>query len=169
MWLRAFVTDVEQMYPTVQFLLVPLKKLCLYQIFVCGKRGFSRIRNIPRAPHRAARRNADWCPFFFALSFLTITQSLLTHLFPMHPLNPLRTSESLTVFWCFRGVEKGCIGNKWVNTILYIRIMLFLLFYLLPLLLLLLKLQHRFKLLLTIKETHSTHLISLNLKKAPLV
>ena len=21
----------------------------------------------------------------------------------------------LTVFWCFQGVEKGCIGNKWVN------------------------------------------------------
>ena len=21
----------------------------------------------------------------------------------------------LTVFWCFQGVEKGCIGNKWVK------------------------------------------------------
>ena len=29
----------------------------------------------------------------------------LTHLFSMH----------LTVFWRFQGVEKGCIGNKWVN------------------------------------------------------
>ena len=169
MWLRAFVTDVEQMYPTVQFLLVPLKKLCLYQIFVCGKRGFSRIRNIPRARHRAARRNAD-CVHFFR-TILSDNHSITINAFvPNAPsLNPLRTSESLTVFWCFRGVEKGCIGNKWVNTILYIRIMLFLLFYLLPLMLLLLKLQHRFKLLLTIKETHSTHLISLNLKKAPLV
>ena len=23
--------------------------------------------------------------------------------------------EPLTVFWCFQGVEKGCIGNKWVK------------------------------------------------------
>ena len=30
-------------------------------------------------------------------------------------LNPLKTSENLTVFWCFQGVEKECIGNKWVN------------------------------------------------------
>ena len=21
----------------------------------------------------------------------------------------------LTVFWCFQGVEKGCIGSEWVN------------------------------------------------------
>ena len=28
---------------------------------------------------------------------------------------PLKTSENLTVFWCFQGVEKGCIGNKWVT------------------------------------------------------
>ena len=30
-------------------------------------------------------------------------------------LYPLKTSEHLTVFWCFQGVEKGCIGDKWVN------------------------------------------------------
>ena len=30
-------------------------------------------------------------------------------------LYPLKTSENLQVFWCFQGVEKGCIGNKWVN------------------------------------------------------
>ena len=27
---------------------------------------------------------------------------------------PLKTSKNLTVF-CFQEVEKGCIGNKWVN------------------------------------------------------
>ena len=27
----------------------------------------------------------------------------------------LKTSENLTVFGCFQGVEKGCIGNKWVK------------------------------------------------------
>ena len=30
-------------------------------------------------------------------------------------LYPLKTSENLTIFWCFPGVEKRCIGNKWVN------------------------------------------------------
>ena len=30
-------------------------------------------------------------------------------------LYPLKTSENLTVFWYFQGVEKGCIGNKWVK------------------------------------------------------
>ena len=30
-------------------------------------------------------------------------------------LYPLKTSENLKVFWCFRGVEKDCIGNEWVN------------------------------------------------------
>ena len=29
--------------------------------------------------------------------------------------NPLKTSENRKVFWCFQGVEKGCIGNKWVK------------------------------------------------------
>ena len=31
-------------------------------------------------------------------------------------LHPLKISENLTVFWCFQGVEKGCIGNKRVKT-----------------------------------------------------
>ena len=26
---------------------------------------------------------------------------------------PLKTPEK--VFWCFQGVEKGCIGNEWIN------------------------------------------------------
>ena len=42
---------------------------------------------------------------------------LLTRLFPMHPfLYPLKISENRKVFWCFQGVEKGCIGKKWVNS-----------------------------------------------------
>ena len=27
----------------------------------------------------------------------------------------LRTSENVTVFWCFQGVEKGCIGIEWIK------------------------------------------------------
>ena len=30
-------------------------------------------------------------------------------------LYPLKTSDNLTVFLCFQGVEKGWIGNKWVK------------------------------------------------------
>ena len=32
-------------------------------------------------------------------------------------LYPLKTSENLTVFWCFKGAEKGCIREKWVHYI----------------------------------------------------
>ena len=47
--------------------------------------------------------------------------SLSTHLFPMHPFSTsLKTSENLTVFWCFQGAEKGCIGNKGVNRHFYL-------------------------------------------------
>ena len=30
-------------------------------------------------------------------------------------LYPLKTSKNLTVFWCFQGVEKECIGNERVK------------------------------------------------------
>ena len=44
-------------------------------------------------------------PFALTHSFLTKTPFLY----------PLKTSEDLTVFCCFQGLEKGCIGNEWVN------------------------------------------------------
>ena len=28
---------------------------------------------------------------------------------------PLKTRENRMVFWCFQGVEKGCIGYEWVK------------------------------------------------------
>ena len=38
------------------------------------------------------------------------------HICPRYTLSlPLKTSENRNVFWCFQGVEKGCIGNKWVK------------------------------------------------------
>ena len=39
----------------------------------------------------------------------------LTHVCNAPFLYPLKTSENLEVFWCFQGVEKGCIENKWVK------------------------------------------------------
>ena len=41
---------------------------------------------------------------------------LLNHLFPMHPFPTPWKIENLMFFWCFQGVEKVCIWNKWVNT-----------------------------------------------------
>ena len=35
-------------------------------------------------------------------------------------LYPLKTSENLTVFCCFQGLEKGCIGNERVNVALLV-------------------------------------------------
>ena len=41
---------------------------------------------------------------------------ILNRFVPNTPfLYPLKTSENLKVVWCFQGVQKGCIGNKWVN------------------------------------------------------
>ena len=31
-------------------------------------------------------------------------------------LYPLKTSENVSVFRCFQGVEKRCIAKEWVNT-----------------------------------------------------
>ena len=43
---------------------------------------------------------------------------LLTHLFQMHPFSTSwKKSENHKIFWCFKGVEKGCIGNKWVTKV----------------------------------------------------
>ena len=48
-------------------------------------------------------------------------QSFINPLVPNVPfLYPLKTSENLTVFWCFQGVEKWCIGNEWVKDIFFI-------------------------------------------------
>ena len=35
-------------------------------------------------------------------------------------LYPLKTSENRKVFWCFQGVEKGCIGKIWVKVCVFL-------------------------------------------------
>ena len=41
-----------------------------------------------------------------------LNSCLLNSFVPIAPLLYLqKSSENLTVFWCFQGVEKGCIGN----------------------------------------------------------
>ena len=44
-------------------------------------------------------------------------------------LYPLKTRENRKIFWCFPGVEKGCIRNKWVKNASVNKSTLFLLIY----------------------------------------
>ena len=79
--------------------------------------------NIPQIQKRIWKRtpsNLRWprqLIIYKGCSFSVSIQSFAsTHSFPIHPFStPLKTSENLTVFRCFQGVEKGCIGNEWVN------------------------------------------------------
>ena len=46
------------------------------------------------------------------LPFSLVLLYLLTYSFPIHSSLP---PENITVFRCFQGVEKGCIGDEWVK------------------------------------------------------
>ena len=52
----------------------------------------------------------DWNALRDLICFIPFVPKAL---FPCH----LKTSENLTVFWCFQGIENGCIGNKWVKVL----------------------------------------------------
>ena len=52
---------------------------------------------------------------FITLAFLR-NHRYINSLVPNSPfLYPLKHRKTLTVFWCFQGIEKGCIGNEWVK------------------------------------------------------
>ena len=54
----------------------------------------------------------------FAKYLLKILEMGFNSFVPNAPfLYTLTTSENLKVFWCFQGVEKGCIGSKCVNQV----------------------------------------------------
>ena len=38
--------------------------------------------------------------------------------FPNAPFLPLENIRKPQGLWCFYGVQKGCIGNKWVNKVM---------------------------------------------------
>ena len=69
---------------------------------------------IPCGPSRADQ--SIWSPYWMKSLFASSLPHnvTLTHLFPMHPFST-PFSTHLTVFWCFQGVENGCIGNNWVK------------------------------------------------------
>ena len=55
---------------------------------------------------------------FFSNCFakISLPRSCIYLFVPNAPfLYPLKASENHTVFWCFQGIEKGGIGNEWVN------------------------------------------------------
>ena len=59
-------------------------------------------------------------PEGFFINFVFFTSRVFRNIFKLFVLNaaflyPLKTSEDLKVFWCFQGLEKGCIGKEWVN------------------------------------------------------
>ena len=59
-----------------------------------------------------ARRNKIYSEFLKTTSTLFILNPFVHN---ASFLYTLKTSEKLTVFWCFHEVEKGCIMNEWVH------------------------------------------------------
>ena len=54
----------------------------------------------------------------FSGNTFSVSECTFNPLVPDAPfLYPLKTSENLSVLWCFQGVEKGCIRNKWVKIV----------------------------------------------------
>ena len=58
-------------------------------------------------------------PHLFLLRILEFLLAAMLNRFVPNAsfLYSLKTTENRTVFWCFQGVEKGCIGNKCVKSI----------------------------------------------------
>ena len=57
------------------------------------------------------------------LSFLwtgsRLLKKSLTHLFPVYPFST-PWEHNRKVFWCFQGLQKACIRNKWINRKLFV-------------------------------------------------
>ena len=62
-------------------------------------------------------KHTIWKKLLGIMSFSMILKPFVSNV-PF--LYPLKTSRNLTVFWCFQGVQKACIGNKRVNAFLTI-------------------------------------------------
>ena len=65
---------------------------------------------------KSIKESEDWV---HSISEIRENLSERTSINPFVPnapfLYPVKTLENLTVFWCFQGVQEGCIGNEWVN------------------------------------------------------
>ena len=92
------------------------------------KISLEQILKIPSQRYQAlclmenGQRIMDIFPYKFGsehfLSMMAQNMDTLIHLLPMNPFSTtLKTSENRKTFWCFMGVQKWCIGNKWFKKI----------------------------------------------------
>ena len=88
-----------------------IQKQCIHNLLVFGGARKKKRREINPFVHNA--------PFLCPRKHQKIYECGIILFASNVPfLYPLKVSENFTVFWCFQGVEKRCIGNKWVNTAL---------------------------------------------------
>ena len=121
MWFQSFSTELNPCLPhSAKY--DEMKSCTLLQEYFFLKKKASAQSFYPKQrSSRVVKTTNEVRSFsFFKIiysSTLAFVTFLLSHSFPMHPsfLYPLKTSKNLTVFWCFQGLEKGCIGNKWDN------------------------------------------------------
>ena len=95
----------------------PCKRLNLNFLYSCSElTSFLQKRVLPFYENMDATSMNQ--TLLLVLIFASVSFQLNAR-FPFVPnvpfLYPLNTSEKLSVFWCFQGVMKGCIGNEWVN------------------------------------------------------
>ena len=84
-----------------------IKLLCLAFLIRIGTGCVSRVRNHCRLQI-----------FFQGVQKWNTGVKKINPFVPNAPfLYLLKTSESLTLFWCFQGVEKGCSGNECVKKV----------------------------------------------------
>ena len=77
--------------------------------------------------NRIIKYDSNWkLPFVRCMVGIFYALSSCIDLFRFWPISsqctlsiPLKTSENLAVFWCIQEVKKECIGNKWVNCVLF--------------------------------------------------
>ena len=104
-------------------------KFVLLEIFSDHMHTYLGLSNWSRGENVAAVSKSFQVHTHFGLQILFIySPSYLRHRWLQRVLNlfnpfvpnapffyPLKTSENLTIFWCFQGIEKWCIGNTLVN------------------------------------------------------
>ena len=88
-------------------------------ICICEWSNFQKTENIIFL-NVVNRSFSNFLSHFPAWSPINFAQGNLHLIFnPVFPnalcLYSLKTSENITVFWCFHGVDKGCIANTWVS------------------------------------------------------
>ena len=109
-------------------------KKALLQTVALLKKSYHRCFLTPQSNcfeiHKSAKPVANWINTYSKTPltnwgryseriFLNHLLAIWDQLKPFVPNSPflytLKTTENLTIFWCFQGAEKGCIENEWVK------------------------------------------------------